>query len=171
MAFDYRRWITGGISDLPERELRKLYSQTLHNVRKRQARMAASEFAGTTLGEQAIAFKTYELKSLGSRTDIENELMRLQYFQAQKQTSAKGLRSVRSQTIRTLHSNGYKFINKGNLDKFGAFMEAWRKATGYSKASPTPEELKPFTEVFSKLSAEEIEARFEHWSGEPITWT
>lgn len=168
MAFDYRRWLTGGFSDLPEKQLRQIYSQTLHNVRKRQKRLTGSEFASTALGEQAIAFKTYELKDLSSRKEIEDELMRLQYFQGQRQTSSAGLRSIRSQTVRTLRSHGYKFVNKSNLDKFGAFMEAFRRANGEAAASPTPEELKPYSSVFNKMSVAEIEEMFNNWDGGPV---
>lgn len=162
-AFDFRSWLTSGFSNLSLSSLKKLYSSTLHNVRKRQKNIAKGEFANTELGRQAIQTRTYTLAELGSREAIERELMRLQHFMSLKQTSVKGLRSIRKRTIDSLKASGYTFVNKSNLDSFGAFMESYKKYFGESIGSPTPQELKPFEDMIKKLDPEEIKEQFENF--------
>jgi len=162
MSFDFRAWLTQGISELPEKELRKLYSQTLHAVRRRQQRMARSRLAGTAQGQQAARFETFDLRDLGSRDLIEKELMNLQDFMGTKTTSVRGLYEIRRNTLEELHTNHYTFVNAGNLDKFGAFMEEWRKQHPSKKeGSPTPAELRPIMRMMKELTPEEIKAQFD----------
>lgn len=163
MSFNFRSWITQGISDLPDKELRKLYSQTRASVIRRQEAMSRSDMAGTVQGREAVEFKTYKLSDLGSRSEIENELQSLRGFMEKKTTSVRGLKGVRAQTVRELHKHGYSWVNKGNLDQFGAFMEEWRKNFPSKEGSPTPEELKAYRKAFKNLSPEEIHERFNEF--------
>ena len=163
MAWNFRAWLSGDISQLTERALRERYTRQLHNFRRRQKNIARGEFATTKLGRQAIETITYNLSELPTRRDIENELMRLEHLQSLKQTSAAGLRSIRKNTLDSLHEHGYTFVNKNNLDSFGAFMEAWRDSIGENAGSPTPEELKPYENMINKLDPLEIKIEFEDW--------
>lgn len=164
MSFDFRAWLTQGISELPERELRKLYSQTLHAVRRRQQRMARSRLAGTAQGQQAVRFETYDLRDLDSRDLIEKELMNLQDFMGTKTTSVRGLYEIRRNTLEELHKNHYTFVNAGNLDKFGAFMEEWRKQhPSKNEGSPTPAELRPIMRMMRDLNPAKVRAQFDEF--------
>lgn len=165
MSFDFRAWLTQGISELPERELRKLYSQTLHAVRRRQQRMARSRLAGTAQGQQAVRFETFDLRDLGSRDLIEKELMNLKDFMGTKTTSVRGLYEIRRNTLEELHKNHYTFVNAGNLDKFGAFMEEWRKRhPSKNEGSPTPAELQPIMRRLRDLNPAEVRAQFDEFT-------
>lgn len=163
MAWNFREWTKGNVSSLSEKELRARYTRALHNFRRRQKNIARGEFATTELGRQAIQTETYNLVELSTREEIENELMRLEHLQSLKQTSAVGLRSIRSKTVRTLRDNGYDFVNNSNLDSFGAFMETWRAMMGENAGSPTPEELKPYENMINKLDPESVKIEFEEW--------
>lgn len=44
-----------------------------------------------------------------------------------RRSTLTGQRSIVKDTLETLHSRGYDFVNESNLSDFGHFMNAWRK--------------------------------------------
>lgn len=159
-SFNFQRWLMGEIADMSESELRKEYRQTLKNVRRRQERIARSEFAETAQGQQALDFATSNISELSSKKNIQMELLRLKDYMRLKTTTVRGLQHTRSVTLSSLKESGYGFVNKSNLEQFGAFMDAWRKNMPEGAGSPTPQEMKPYMEQIKNLDPEEVKERF-----------
>lgn len=129
----------GGLSILKAAD----YSEALAEYKRlrRIATRRLATFKGTEYESSAL-YQTRKKFGFRTITDIKKSKRPLSelgaalgdvrgYLESRQSTYTKML-NVNKARVKTLHERGYDFVNLGNLDSFGEFMEAVRMKTGGS---------------------------------------
>lgn len=110
-----------------ESELRKEYSRLRAIANKRIARL---EKAG--LGESPIlerygqGFVRTTSIAKGDTASLKKALYEVTWFATNTRSTVSGERKAMSKEIKTLHKNGYDFVNESNYYKWKRFMQKMR---------------------------------------------
>ena len=148
------------IARMPEKQVRKLYSEFRKIANKRAARMRR---AGYDKYEASKAYfeKTKDL----SGAEVRAAFADVNIYLRDKRTKIKSLKEYEADQIATLHEHGYDFVNKSNFKEFTDFME-WAKARSGSNdrifKSDRVAELFEQKERL-KISANALQKNFDHY--------
>lgn len=156
-----------GLSKYSEAELRKEYSRLRSMARSRMKRLAESEFKESDLLRYNRVDKFKTLAEIQDQQELKRLLSDLARFVTSPLSTIKGQREYREKVLRTLHENGYTFVNESNLKEWGDFMQ-YLKARYPYHPSETASVLGPAWQEFKVLRAEDItadqvQARFDDW--------
>lgn len=107
-------------TNLSEKQIREEYSRLRDIAQKRVKRLAESEWTYTE------AYKQHQ-KGFRKVADIpeaqmKNALTDIYRFLHTSTSSISGLKQQRREAVKTLQSNGYKFVNAKNYKEFYEFM-------------------------------------------------
>lgn len=148
------------IARMPEREVRKLYSEYRKIANKRAARLRARGYSDWELSKKKFA-KTKDLDA----QKVREQFAEVNFFLRDTRTKMKTLQKWIDSEIKTLHEHGYEFVNYSNFKKFTDFME-WAKsragANDRVNGSNRLAELFEQTERL-KISANALEERFDFY--------
>lgn len=166
-TFNFDEWLQPFKGE-STKTLKARYTKAYRNIQRRLATFAKPKYgdiAGSRLGTEAIkAAKSYVKPSqVTDREELEKLIISAEHFLSLKTRSVQGLRIIRAQTIRSLNQKGYTFVNKSNIEQFGAFMEEWRKTFGEKPGSPTPSEMQSVQKALKKLTPEEVRQAFANY--------
>lgn len=143
------------------RSARAAYTKMRDVAQKRLSRLARSEFSNTeTYKNYASGFK--RLSDLADPRAFEREFNRLSKFIAGR-NSVSELKKSRAESIKTLHDNGYGFVNTKNFAQFGQFMEDIRSRYK-SRYLPSDQTAEIFGQAQRlRIPAAEVERDFNYW--------
>lgn len=111
---------------MTEREMRAEYSRLRSIAVKRLARLKKNKYTDDN-------FYRYNAERYIPLADIKNEkhlmqkLSDIANFLESRKSLVTERKKLVTETLRTLHSHGLKFVNRENLNQFGEFMEAFRE--------------------------------------------
>lgn len=161
-------------------ELRKEYSRLREVANKRLQRMEGTRFeasqtylknAGkyTTIGQiekEALA-NARNLKPEVAQKYVDSQIAKktadLYKFLTAKTGSIRGMQKAENDLIESLRDKGFTWINKGNIQQFGEYMEYMRALhKGRQYDSERAAELFG-TAVKKGINPEEISEDFEYW--------
>lgn len=128
------------------RLIRKEYTRMRDQAQKRIKRMMA---AGYKVPEYKEGVP--KLRNIANHSELGHEFARLYDFLRNPQTTLTGYKSSRQKTLEALHGKPHagvdlSFVNAGNLDQFGQFMELYR-LSGIEKVFSYSELGQVFTQV------------------------
>ena len=150
-------------------DLRSEYSKLRSIARKRVERFGQGQFNWTqSYRKAAMQYKSefMSLEDLGdiSNADLAKKIKDVKAFIANKEYSTRGLQKIRSQSIQTLHDNGYTFVNNKNWREWTGFLDWYRDQHGKNYGSPTREEMKTYLDDLKKgMSPEEARKLFKDY--------
>lgn len=158
-------YLPGGLSILKkasEADARKEYQRLRRAAEKRLNRLRNSEFSDIDILQyRKNGFKP--VSQIKSMAQLGSALSDVKGFLDSRRTSVTGLRKIEKQTLATLHANGYSFVNKDNLKKFGEFMEAARiKAQQFLWPSDRVAEMYEAAER-KNIPPEQLLKDFDYW--------
>ena len=141
---------------LSEKELRSAYSTYYDAMRKRINRLAEGTAAQRS---QAAPFQrggSQELKKLRDLSDpslreLQMRVRTMQILEQKERMSLSGWKRIEERTVKSLQEAGYKNINKGNIKKFGKYMEAMRSAFN-NKIFPSDEAAELYDGLFNEIN-------------------
>lgn len=148
-------------------DLRKEYTRLRSIARKRLERMGQSEFKRTqtyryyrhqipTLAELDSLYGSNNYDKLKERTEY------LRNFISQRRSTVSGLKAIRKESLATLQSNGFEFLNVYNWDEWLDFIMWWKDThPDNSYGSPKAEELKTYLDDIERgMTPEEAKRKF-----------
>lgn len=148
------------IARMPEREVRKIYSEYRKIANKRAARLRARGFSDWELSKKKFA-KTKDLDA----QEVREQFAEVNLFLRDTRTKLKTLQKWVDSEIESLHEHGYDFVNHSNFRKFIDFME-WAKsragANDRVNGSNRVAELFEQTERL-KISANALQKNFDFY--------
>lgn len=119
------------LSRFTESDIEKEYNRLRRVAIGRLKTIGKSEFReGEIYREYGNKFNKTAKQILrdGGESLLKYRLSAVHRFLSKKTSSVTGLRELRDEILTTLHSHGYNFVTKGNIDDFGMFMDAVRSA-------------------------------------------
>lgn len=123
-------------------------------------------FEGTSYTKSQTYLKNvgkYVPQSQISDRDIKYMLYEVAKFVDAKSSSISGIRDIERRTIETAHDRGLTWLNKGNLQSFGQFMEECR-AKGYARLYGSERCAELFGTASKKgLDPAEVQKDFGYW--------
>lgn len=147
---------------MTEAEARSEYSRLRSIARKRLERFEGTEWTDTDVYKYNKGrFKPLsEMTNYSELTHLLGDVARFLSNDSHP-NSVSGLEQRRSETLRTLHANGYKFVKKSNFKQFGEFMEEVRARKMHVRGSPE-------TEMFAQaikhgIPPEQLFKEFDYW--------
>lgn len=94
---------------------------------------------------------------------VAKKLDELYKFLTAKSSSIRGMQAIENQTVETLRDRGLLFINKGNIQQFGEYME-YLRSVHKGKQFDSERAVELFgTAVKKGIKPEEIAEDFEYW--------
>lgn len=125
---------------MTEQEARAEYSRLRSIARKRLERFEGTEWTDTSTYKYNKG-RYKPLSEISSYHELAHLLGDVASFLSDDvhPHSVSALQSRRTQALRTLHSNGYMFVNKKNFRDFGEFMEEVRARKMHVRGSPEAE--------------------------------
>lgn len=156
-----------GLSKYSEAELRKEYSRLRSMARSRMKRLAESEFKESDILRYNRVDKFKTLAEIKDQQELKRLLSDVARFVTSPLSTITGQREYREKILRTLHENGYTFVNESNLKEWGEFMQ-YLKARYPYHPSETASVLGPAWREFKVLrtqdiTSEQVQARFDEW--------
>lgn len=151
--------------EVPDDELRRVYSSLRSTFNKRVNRLLKSEYkTDPDVQWAATAFPT--LKDAGyTRAQLAFKTNQLRRFLDSSTYSLTGRREQESKTIQTLRRVGFTNINKSNIRLFGQFMDYARTVVDFALFSSwqVAELADNFLGEKGELNLEEWMKRFDAW--------
>ena len=147
---------------LTEKEMRAEYSRLRAIANKRLERFRGTKY------ETAQSFirndgKFVPLKEISTERDLIYKLYELKKFVTAKSSSVSGMKEIEKKAIETAHDRGLTWLNSGNIQDFGQFMDECR-AKGYARIYGSERCAELFGTAAKKgLSPAEIQADFAFW--------
>lgn len=116
-------------SKLTVKEMANEYNRLRGIANSRLERLGASEFKNVEAykinkGKFEKTARTY------TKPQLARKLYEVSRFVSAESSSVRGQQRIRNKTLKTLHKNGFSFVNKDNLKAFGDFMEDMRSRQG-----------------------------------------
>lgn len=145
--FWYTPYFVKYASSLDElRLVRTEYTRMRDQAQKRIKRLQAAGYKVPEFAEGSVP----RLRNIANQSELGYQFARLYDFLRNPQSTVKGYRSSRQKTLETLHKPhagvDLSFVNEGNLDQFGQFMELYR-LSGIEKVFSYSELGQVFTQV------------------------
>lgn len=110
-----------------EAAVRKEYTRLRDISQKRLKRMGQTMWADTQTYKRNVNHYP-KLKDIQSTSELAARLSDLsRYIEAQTSTIS-GMEAQMKKSLKTLHENGYGFVNRENYISFGKFMEEYRNS-------------------------------------------
>ena len=107
--------------------------------------------------------KFVPLKEISTERDLIYKLYELKKFVTAKSSSVSGMKEIEKKAIETAHDRGLTWLNSGNIQDFGQFMDECR-AKGYARIYGSERCAELFGTAAKKgLSPAEIQADFAFW--------
>lgn len=145
-----------------ERAVRKEYTRLRDISQKRLKRLAKAGYADTETYKRNVAHYP-KLKDVRSRYDLAQRLSDLARFIESARSTVSGMKSSRRKALETFEEHGYDFVNKSNLDDFGAFMEEYRNQK-LDQEYDSGEAADAFRVLEKqKINPETVKEDFEFW--------
>ena len=151
--------------EVPDAELRRVYSSLRSTFNKRINTLLKSEFGDIPeIQWAATAFPT--LKEAGyTRSELAFKTNQLLRFLDSPSYSVTGRRETERQTIQTLNRIGFTNVNKGNIRLFGQFMDYARTIVDWALVSS--EKVAEFADDFL---GEKEDANISEWASRFDAW-
>lgn len=145
-----------------EKTVRAEYTRLRDISQKRLKRMAEAGFAESNIFKSNVnRFK--KIKEIKSKNELASRLSDLAHFISSNYTRAGRLKAIRDKSLKTLHSNGYLFVNEDNYIEFGKFMQAWRDSK-YDSLYDSGDAADTYgITVKHQLDPKQVEQEFEFW--------
>lgn len=143
-------------------EMRKEYSYLRSIANKRLEHFKGSEFEKhqTYIRNRN---KFVPLSQIKDERELIHRLYELKKFTSSRTSSVTGLRDIQRQTLETARERGLTFLNKGNIQAFGQFMEEAR-AKGYARIYGSERVAELFGSATRKgINPQEIMEQFHFW--------
>lgn len=159
IAYTPRGWIQAAVDPLDmKREYQRLRKTAQERLRKlKNAGYADSE----TYRRFKTAFPAYSNIRTNSALGI--HLADVRHFLELQTGTVGGIHKRESKMLRSLHESGYTFVNKDNLQAFGAFMDAVRsKYNGIIYGSDQVADLYGAA-IEKRLDPTSLLRDFEYW--------
>lgn len=160
-------YFPGGITILKatgEADARKEYRRLRRIAQKRLARFKGTQYEETEIYKnRAIKHPFKPSSELKDVRSLQAALSDVRGFLDSERSTISGLKRIDKKAVSTLQANGYIFVNMGNINAFGEFMEAARiKAGRRLLASDRVAELYDAAER-KKIPPEQLLKDFEYW--------
>lgn len=156
----FTRYVLNDPTVWSEKDIRREYSRLRDIAHKRLQRLERSEPESYAYKQNVGQYAPARELSTGEIKDLLPDLAR---FITAKAGSVSGIRSIRKQTLETLHKRGYTFVNKKNLREFGDYMEQFRaRKELHSIGSVEAAEFYGWT-VKHKIPIETVKENFSKW--------
>ena len=124
------------------------------------ARSRAASFKRAGRGEMEIAQRLTKLARSGYNT---HNLADLAYTLSLKTSTLRGVNTQNRRRLKTLHSHGYGFINAGNIEEFGRFMQALEEnEIGRVISSDVIADIYAAAKK-ANINTEKVQAAFDNW--------
>ncbi len=151
--------------EVPDAELRRVYSSLRSTFNKRINTLLKSEFRDIPeIQWAATAFPT--LKEAGyTRSELAFKTKQLLRFLDSPSYSVTGRRETERQTIQTLNRIGFTNINKGNIRAFGQFMDYARTIVDWALVSS-----EKVAELADDFLGEKEDANISEWASRFDAW-
>ena len=171
-SYDANWYIPSAIKALLEagkqKEVRKEYTRLRDIAQKRLKRLEKAGLTNTAI-YQSNYKRFKKLKDIKSNSELASRLSDLARFIRDPRSTKKKLFEIRDKSLKTLHSHGYKFVNKENYYEFAKFMEEYRnKMLDMEYDSGDAADTYGIT-VKHELDPNKVQADFEFWL-ENIEW-
>lgn len=113
-------------TDISARRLRKLYTELRDIANKRVKRAQAAGY-GQNLVIRQVAKKIPKISEIRTEAELRYRIGETSMFLENPLSTISGIKRNDAKKLETLARHGYDFINEGNLQDFGRFME-WVRA-------------------------------------------
>lgn len=151
------------------RLIRTEYTRMRDQAQKRIKRLTAAGYRVPEFREGAVP----RLRNIKNTSELGYQFARLYDFLRNPQSTVRGYKSARQKTLETLHKPhagvDLSFVNEGNLEQFGQFMELYR-LSGIEKVFSYSELGQVFTQVSQdargksgKSTAKKLEKAFRRY--------
>mgnify|MGYP006923192682 CR=1 FL=1 len=131
LKYNYDMYNPSSLQQLSIKEQRAEYRRLYTISQKRLKALGRSEFKTSDI---YIEYKDYfKSPKVLSDKDIKYALSAVARFVSLQRSSVRGRQRIRKKTIETLRERGYTFVNRGNFEAFGRFMELTRTAAENNK--------------------------------------
>lgn len=146
-----------------DKEARAEYARLRKAANKRLAVLEKAGYGGAASLRNYPA--SFESMRGASERDVRKGLSEVARFLSLKTTTLRGIQATQKKALATLHSHGYDFVNKSNLESFGRFMEAARQHSTSRKAFDSDRVAKYFRDYEDEIlaSQEEGEDMMDQW--------
>ena len=145
-----------------EKTVRKEYTRLRDIAQKRLKRIEQAGFGESNIYE-ANVHRFKKLKEIKSKNELASRLSDLAHFIETPYSRVSKLKDQRAKSLKTLHSNGYLFVNEDNYLEFGKFMQAWR-ASKYNELYDSGDAADTYgITVKHQLDPKQVEQEFEFW--------
>lgn len=124
------------------------------------AKSRAASFERAGRGEMEIAQRLTKLAQSGYNT---HNLADLAYTLSLKTSTVRGVETQNQRRLKTLHRHGYSFVNAGNIEEFGRFMQDLSSAKlSHVVGSVAVAEMFEAAKN-AKIDTEALKNAFENW--------
>ena len=146
-----------------DREARAEYARLRKVANRRIARLEKAGYGASAIMRRYGG--GFESLRGASATAVRERLGDVAAFLEKKSSSVTGQRSARNKFIATMHSLGYTYINKDNVDRFGRFMEAAKRHYGNRNAFDSNQMYTLFDQSDqSAITPEAVAEDFDYWT-------
>lgn len=131
LKYNYDMYNPSALQQLSIKEQRAEYRRLYTISQKRLKALGRSEFKTSDI---YMEYKDYfKSPKVLSDKDIKYALSAVARFVSLQRSSVRGQQRIRKKTIETLRERGYTFVNRGNFEEFGRFMDLTRTAAEDNK--------------------------------------
>lgn len=113
-------------SEIPARELRKLYTE-LRDIANKRIKRAQKAGYGQDLVIGQGAKKIPKISEIRTEAELRYRIGETAMFLENPLSTISGIKRIEAKKLATLARHGYDFVNESNLADFGRFME-WVRA-------------------------------------------
>ena len=150
---------------LTPQEMRTHYSYLRKIANKRLQRFVGSEFEDAQSYIKNVG-KFVPLSEINNERELMFKLYEVNKFVRARSSSVTGLRQMRNETIETFHDKGFTWVNKGNIKRFGDYMEYMRSKYGAKQfdSERGAELFGMITAGHVGLDVETVQQDFKYWA-------
>ena len=148
------------IARMPEREVRKIYSEYRKIANKRAARLRGAGYGMYESAQKKFA-KTRDLDA----QEVRAAFAEVNMYLRDVRTKVRALRTYETGQLEQLHEHGYDFINKSNFKQFTDFMEWARARSGSNDRIFKSDRVAELFEQKErlKISANALQKNFDYY--------
>lgn len=148
------------IARMPEREVRKIYSEYRKIANKRAARLRGAGY-GMYESSQKLFRKTKDLDA----QEVRAAFAEVNMYLRDVRTKVRALRRYETDQLQQLHEHGYDFINKQNFKQFTDFIEWARARSGSNDRIFKSDRVAELFEQKErlKISANALQKNFDYY--------
>lgn len=143
-------------------EVRSEYRRLSRIARQRIAALERQGYSFTETYKNNVG-QYPEISSLKNQKDVERHLSRVAKFLSGALSSVTGMREYEKESIETLHSHEYNFVNRSNFKEFAMYMDSL-KDHAKEKQYGSVRIVELFGEAKRKgISPDELKEDFDYW--------